>query len=117
MAARVVTIQRLTALSKSLMKQASNADGTITCIIDYRDGLMIGLLAWRPLRRRTFSLITTRTHLYRTGREWRMIFDGPEIKSGRPLETSIPGWITPFLERYLREARPRVLGATQHDGL
>jgi hypothetical protein len=117
MAARVVTTHRLTALSKSLMKQASNSDGTITRIIVYRDGLLIGLLAWRPLRRRTFSLITTRKHLYRAGREWRMSFDGPEIKSGRPLETSVPEWITPFLERYLREARPRFLGATEHDGL
>jgi integrase len=117
MAARVVTTHRLTALSKSLMKQASNSDGTVSRIIVYRDGLMIGLLAWRPLRRRTFSLIKTRTHLYRAGREWRMSFDGPETKPGRPLETSVPEWITPFLEGYLREARPKFLGATQHDGL
>jgi site-specific recombinase XerD len=51
------------------------------------------------------------------GDQWRVIFDGPETKSGRPFETSVPEWIAPFLERYLREVRPMFLGANQHDGL
>ena len=46
-----------------------------------------------------------------------MIFAGSEIKSGRPFETSVPDWIVPFLERYLREVRPMYPAAAQHDGL
>jgi hypothetical protein len=41
------------------MKQAVGADGKITDIVPFRDGLMIGLLALRPVRRRTFSLKRT----------------------------------------------------------
>ena len=116
-ASRVVSTQRLTVLSKKLMKQAIDSEGNVTDIVAYRDGLMIGVLAWRPVRRRSFSLIQARTHLCRVGHEWRMIFDGPETKSRRPFEVSIPEWIAPFLERYLGEARPAFFGATLHDGL
>jgi integrase len=116
LAARVVTTPRLTALSKQLMRQAC-AEGGIADVVTFRDGLMIGLLALRPVRRRTFSLIRVRGHLRRVGDEWRMIFAGSETKSGRPFETSVPDWIVPFLERYLREVRPMYRAAAQHDGL
>ena len=116
LAARVVTTPRLTALSKQLMRQAC-AEGGITDVVTFRDGLMIGLLALRPLRRRTFSLIRVRRHLRRVGDEWRMIFAGSETKSGRPFEASVPDRIVPFLERYLREVRPMYPAAAQHDGL
>ena len=114
---RVVTTPRLTALSKKLMKQAVGADGKITDVVTFRDGLMIGLLALRPVRRRAFSLIRVRAHLCQLGGEWRMIFEGSETKSGRPFAASVPEWIVPFLERYLREIRPMFLGANHHDGL
>jgi len=117
LAARVVTTPRLTALSKKLMKQAVGTGGKITDVVSFRDGLMIGLLALRPVRRRTFSLIQAHTHLCQLGDEWRLIFEGPETKSGRPFEASVPEWIVPFLERYLSEIRPIFLGANHHDGL
>lgn len=116
-ATRVVTTPRLTVLSKNLMREAAGSEKEITDADAYRDGLMIGLLAWRPLRRRTFSLIKAHTHLSRVGDEWRVMFEGPETKSGRPLKASVPEWISPFLERYLREVRPMLLVANQHDGL
>jgi integrase/recombinase XerD len=116
-AARVVTTQRLTVLSKNLMKQAVGSEGEVVDAVAFRDGLMIGFLAWRPLRRRTFSLIRLYPHLRLVGVEWRMIFEGAETKSGRPLAVSIPKWIVPFLERYLRDVRPMFWGANQHEGL
>jgi integrase/recombinase XerD len=117
LAARVVSTQRLTVLSKKLMRRAVGSEGEVVDGVAFRDGLMIGLLARRPLRRRTFSLIRLNRHLRRIGDEWRMIFEGAETKSGRLVAVSIPKWIVPFLERYLREVRPMFSGATQHDGL
>jgi hypothetical protein len=105
-AERVVATPRLIALSKNLMRQAAGSDGKIVDVLAYRDGLMIALLAVRPVRRRTFSLIQTHAHLCRVGNEWRMIFKGPETKSEREFETSLPKWLAPFLERYLGEVRP-----------
>lgn len=117
MAAQVVTTQRLTFLSKKLMRQAAGAAGEVTDIVTYRDGLMIGFLASRPIRRRTFSLMRLLRHLRREGGEWRMIFEGSETKSGRPFEASVPEWIVPFLERYVLDVRPMYSGAALHDGL
>jgi integrase/recombinase XerD len=91
MAARVVTTQRLSALSTKLIKQAVSVDGEIVDSVSFRDGLMIGILALRPVRRRTFSLMQVRRHLRRVGEEWRMIFEGSETKSGRPFEASGAG--------------------------
>ena len=117
MTARVVATPRLTALSKSLVKQAGRTDEEITDPVAYRDGLMIGLLALRPIRRRTFSLMRVSRHLHRVGDEWRIIFESPETKSKRPFAASVPEWIVRFLERYLSEVRPMFSGAAQHDGL
>jgi integrase len=46
-----------------------------------------------------------------------MVFEAPETKSGRPLETTVPKRLAPFLEYYLREVRPLFLGADRHEGL
>jgi len=60
---RIVTTPRLIALGMKLMKGAMRPDGNIEDPIGYRDGLMIALLASRPLRLRTFSLICVGAHL------------------------------------------------------
>jgi integrase len=116
-AARIVTSNRLTALGIELMKGAIGPEDQVIDRVDYRDGLMIALMSRRPIRRRTFSLITIGTHLRRVGEEWRLILEGPETKSGRPFEASVPDRILPFLERYLREVRLMYTGAARHDGL
>jgi integrase/recombinase XerD len=116
-AERIVTTVRLTALGIELMKGAIGAEGQVVDRVGYRDGLLIALLSRRPIRRRTFSLIEIGTHLRRIGEEWRMVFEGPETKSGRPLEKTVPKRILPFLERYLGEVRPLFLGANRHAGL
>jgi integrase/recombinase XerD len=116
-AERIVMSSRLAALGMKLMKDAAGADGEITDCIAFRDGLMIALLAVRPIRRRTFSLIRIGRHLRRIGEEWRLVFDGPDTKSGRPFEMTIPEQLVPLLKRYLREVRPLIAGAHRHDGL
>jgi integrase len=116
-AERVVNTTRLTALGIDLMKRAIGSDGQVVDHVAYRDGLMVALLSRRPIRRRTFTLIQIDTHLRRTGEEWRMVFEGPDTKSGRPLGQTVPQRLVPFVERYLREVRPRFLGANRHEGL
>lgn len=96
-AERIVMSSRLAALGTKLMKGAAGTDGEIIDFVRFRDGLMIALLAVRPIRRRTFSLIRIGRHLRQIGEEWRLVFDGPETKSGQPLEATIlsrscPSW-------------------------
>lgn len=116
-AARIVTTTRLAALGTKLMDEAMDAKGKIIDPVHYRDGLMIAFLAQRPLRLRSFSLIRVGTHLRQVGDEWRMIFEGPETKSGRPFEIAVPEKFVPSLDHYLREVRPKFTGADRHDGI
>jgi integrase/recombinase XerD len=116
-AVRIVSSTRLAALGAKLMEGATGVDGETTDPVGYRDGLMIALLAQRPLRLRTFSLIQVGTHLQQVGQEWRMVFEGPESKSGRAFEITVPENLVPFFDYYLREVRPKFTGAGRHDGL
>jgi integrase/recombinase XerD len=116
-AARIVSSTRLAGLGTKLMEGAIGAEGKITDAVAYRDGLMIGLLALRPLRLRTFSLIRVSRHLRQVGEEWRMVFEGPETKSGRPFEITVPEKLVPCLKHYLREVRPKFTGTDRHVGV
>jgi integrase/recombinase XerD len=78
---------------------------------------MIALLACRPVRRRTYSLVRIGRHLRQVGEEWRMVFDGSETKSGRHFEATVPQALVPYLETYLREVRPVFAGANEHSAL
>jgi len=79
------------------MEGTIGAERKITKVVVYRDGLMIALLAQRPLCLRTFSLIRVGTHLRKVGEEWRLVFEGPETKSGRPFEITVPEKLVPSL--------------------
>lgn len=116
-APRIVTSTRLAALGTKLMEEPIGAEGKMTNAVAYRDGLMIALLALRPLRLRTFSLMRVSTHLQRVGDEWRMVFEGPESKSGRPFEITVPQNLVSSLMYYLQKVRPKFTGADRHDGL
>ena len=116
-AGRIVITSRLAAQGTKLMKEAAGPEGEITDPVAYRDGLMIALLALRPLRMRTFSLIRVGTHFRQVGEDWRMVFEGPESKSGRAFEITVPEKLVPCLKYYLREVRPKFTGADRHDGV
>jgi integrase len=116
-AERIVATPRLIKLGIKLMKQAVAPDGGIADPVDYRNGLMIALLARRPMRRRTYTLIGCGAHLRQAGASWHMVFDGSEVKSGRPFRTTVPRSLVPYLETYLREVRPRIPGAGGHNAL
>jgi integrase len=74
--------------------------------VAYRNGLIIALLAARPLRLRNFVALELGRHLVRTGQGWRIVVPGPETKTGRPLELPFPEVLVPMLERYLAVHRP-----------
>jgi integrase/recombinase XerD len=111
-----VMTPQLTALGLKLMEQSIRGDGQIRKIV-FRDGLMIMLLASRPIRLRTLAAMRIGTHVLRVGNEWRLRFQGSETKSGRPFECTVPEKVVPFLERFVHEVRPMFLAANDHDAL
>ena len=81
----------------------------------FRDGLMIAVLAARPLRRRNFTRIEIDRHLVQVDGAYQLRFEGSETKTGEPIETPFPIALVPQLERYLTEFRPFLLGRTERE--
>jgi site-specific recombinase XerD len=75
----------------------------------YRDGLLIALLACRPLRLRNLAMIEIDRHLQRLDRRWVLVFEAAETKTHRPLEQAWPDRLVPHLERYLDHHRSTLL--------
>jgi integrase len=76
--------------------------------VQYRDGLMIALLAARPLRRHNFATIEIGRHLVKHGDGYRINFEAAETKTKTPIEVPFPADLVPFLERYLVVYWPRL---------
>jgi site-specific recombinase XerD len=81
----------------------------------YRDGLMIALLAARPLRLATFAGLRLGTEVVRIGDAWCLRVDGGRTKTGAPVEVPLPAELAAAIERYLDIWRPRLLGRTRLD--
>ena len=115
---KVVTTERLLALGHDLMDAVPPGLAfERQDLLAYRDGLMIALLAARPLRRRNFVAIEIGRHLLRVGEGFRLVFDGSETKTGQPIETDIPIELVPRLVYYLEQVRPLFPEAQTHRAL
>jgi integrase len=77
--------------------------------VAFRDGLVIALLAFRPLRLRNFASLQLGYHLHRTFNGYRIEIPGEETKTGRAIEKVVPEEIEPWLELYLNIYRPLLL--------
>lgn len=119
---RIVPAQGLLQFGHDLMDQAGAVldDGTetttqprlrVAAARDFRDGLMIALLALRPLRVTNFLGITIGRHLRRSGNRVTLSFEGMETKTKRPIEPTWPEELLPSLDRYLEEVRPIPMAA------
>jgi integrase/recombinase XerD len=93
------------------------ADRAVAC----RDGLMIALLALRPMRERNLASILCGRHLVRRGEDWWLVFPAGETKTGRRtgqgLEVPFPADLAPALRRYLDIYRPVLLARGQRRAL
>jgi integrase/recombinase XerD len=75
----------------------------------FRDGLMIALLAALPVRMANFSRIELGQHLVERGAEYWLVFSAEETKNGRHIEAPLPDHIVPNLVHYLRVHRLALL--------
>jgi integrase/recombinase XerD len=115
---RVKTPQELVKLGERLMDEAdaSLERSARRRAIRYRDGLMIALLAYRPIRRRNLAMMLFGRHLVRAGGSWRIVFAAEETKTRVPYEAPLPAALGPRLERYLDVHRPILLRGEPADG-
>jgi integrase len=83
----------------------------------YRDGLIIALVSLWPKRRRSIAALTVTRHLEFDVAGVNILLLPEDTKSKRPESFRVPEALLPYLFRYLKEIRPRLLGPRLHDGL
>ncbi len=106
---RLVPAQDLLSLGLGTMRDAAAASEAAVpwrAACRYRDGLMVALLAVRPLRLRNFAAIEIGRHLSREGDRYVLRFAPAETKSRRELAFAVPEALTAPLERYVSQYRP-----------
>ena len=105
--------------ARSGLAKAERRKAVMRWATRYRDGLMISLLALRPLRRRTFSLIRIGHELVRVGQRWHLQFEPAQTKTKTQdeLHYPFPDCLLSHLEIYLSQVRPLFSGADGHDSL
>lgn len=111
--------QHLYELGIGLMQDAEQRGtaGSLRQAVDYRDGLLIALLAARPLRRRTLLSTRISENLSWNGKSWILYMPPAATKTRRPIEVDLPQDLTSYLDRYLNHYRRRFKAADEHDAL
>lgn len=84
---------------------------------NYRDGLMIAMLASRAfMRRANLAAIKIGVHLIRTEEGYTLRFDKSEMKQHRPAEMFLPAMLTDKIDRYIQVYRPAILNGRPDPG-
>jgi integrase/recombinase XerD len=112
----LVTSDRLYALGLELMDGAvTDADGAKQIskahAFQYRDGLIIALVALNPVRSRTLVAMRIGTHLVKTGDLWGLDIPAEDTKNQRPLDYPIPRELSARIDLYLERYRSRIPAA------
>lgn len=118
----LVTSEQLYALGCELMDQAvasaaNKRPVSIADALNYRDGLLIALLALIPLRRRTFAALRIGQQVIKSGEQWGLDLPAQDLKARRPLDYPIPLDLSRRIDLYIDRFRCRIPGAADHNGL
>jgi integrase len=115
-----ITSVQLLELGQQLMDQnkpAALASISIPNAIRYRDGLIVALLAFIPLRLKNITTLEIGRHLVREGDQWFITIPGKQTKTGTAIEFVLPELLKPYLLFYLDVVRPRILRHARCDAL
>jgi integrase/recombinase XerD len=103
-------LQLMSTAAKPVLRHTRDAP-----LIQYRDGLMIALLAARPIRLRNLGAIVIGQHLNSVSSQYWLRFAASETKNSRPLEFPLPRSLDNNVSHFLRRVRPQLLaGAASH---
>jgi integrase/recombinase XerD len=118
----LISSDALYSLGLRLMESAISDDeaagsSPVPPAVNYRDGLIIALLAAIPLRRRTLSALRIGDHVVRTGDTWALDIPAELVKTKRPLAYSISADLSQRIDVYVRNFRNRIAGALTHNAM
>jgi site-specific recombinase XerD len=104
--ARMVTSSELYGLGLTLMETAETETTKRRQATRYRDGLIIALLASRPLRLENFVGLELGRTLVKNGSQWWITIPSSETKNRKAIETPFPDALLGALGLYLSVWRP-----------
>jgi integrase/recombinase XerD len=80
----------------------------------FRDGLVVALLAYRPVRLANLANIRIGQHLIEAGDGYRISFSAEETKQGKVLSFDVPQSLVPQMRRYIETYRPALIASGWH---
>ena len=104
--AKLASTEELYALGRQLMVEAATASTPRLAAISFRDGLVIALLALRPMRRRNLAGLHINQTLLRFGEDWHICVEADQTKTHEPIEWPWPEALASDLETYLNLHHP-----------
>ena len=115
-----ITSVHLLELGLQLMdecKPEANAKMDVRQAVTYRDGLMVSVLAFAPLRPKNLASLEIAHHLFVDGNRWFVVVLREETKTGKRIQFEIPNLLVPYLTTYLTMVRPTILRGRTHTAL
>jgi integrase/recombinase XerD len=110
--------RELVALGFRLMAEADQGkcEGRYPPAVRFRNGLMIALVAYCPIRVKNLAGIHIGGQLQKAGTDFSLYFASDETKQRRPLEIPLPPALSHPLERYIAVYRPTLLTSGPFSG-
>jgi integrase/recombinase XerD len=108
----VITSLQLRDVGLQLMAESHIEPGRQVRMADairFRDGLMIALLGYIPLRHKNLAAIEINKNLIQEGDSCFIIVPSEETKTSTPIDFEVPEVLRPHLATYLAQIRPRML--------
>jgi integrase/recombinase XerD len=112
---RIVPVQELLAFGRALMHDIS-LDDPLMAAVRYRDGLMICLLAARPIRIRNLQMMEFGRHLVPQGDSYFLRFAAAETKTGQEIDLPLPATFSLLFDAYRQIHRPILLARAKVRG-
>jgi integrase len=104
-------------MDRAMVSSACLSKPSKACALEYRDGLVIALLALIPLRRRTLAALRIGKHVVKTGQLWGLEIPAVDTKTQRALDYPVSPKLSERIDVYLSTFRCCITRADTHDGL
>jgi integrase len=109
---RLVFTERLVEAGLTLVTEAERfANNDLSRARGVRNGLMIALLALCPIRLKNFAALEIGRTVKEIHGRWWIALPGIKTKSRRPDERRVPSLLKRYIDAYLHESRPILLGS------
>ncbi len=105
---RLVLPERLIEAGLALIQEAENSHAMtkLAQASQVRNGLMLAMLGFHPIRRKNFAALEIGRSLVKIRGRWWIVLSAAETKENRADERRVDKLLIPFIDRYLHQYRP-----------